>query len=761
MPSPRRAQRITAGIVLLLLLGSLLLPAVSALSVSGKAIRVVGSQRYPDNVQSYSGPLTGESSGFDGDDVGIAILDTGVDDGHPAFRNPIAFYAGAEAQAACQMGPDEDCMIDQHSDGTCYNPDDTHGHGTHVASIALGRGGDGRPRGIASAATLIDVKIASDVGGISADGLVKGINWVIDYNKGKTPCEPNPPVRVISISFDTKEPKNDQNYTRLMDAVRKAHQNDILVVAAAGNCGPGSGDVSLNCAKGGSDKNSITVPGATPEALTVGAVDDQDTVGRGNDEVAGYSSRGPNPAESKDDERWRKPDVVAPGTDIAAACAQTTPSTEPQTGSGMDCEKSGTSMATPHVAGLAAILFQAETYGGDEERPSATKIKDLITSTATDWGEDGWDKDTGYGYVNGYDAVVKAVNRAPRSEFTFSPTEPEVGEAVTFDASVTVDPDDDPIERFIWQISDGTGTIETSGDEVTLDHVFEDSITYTVELQAIDQHGSKDPTPYKRTVRVVEPEPEDTGERPKPIFTSHPKGPRVDTRVLFDANDTSDPDGHSIVKYQWDFDPDGSTFEPEKTLTRGWTHWSFAEPGLHEVVLRVQDETGAQDTYRGTVSVNPALPDRPQVNITNPQEGDEVQAGKVLASWGVQNPTNNFTVVLDGTKEAQLVERQIRLDISEGEHTLRVIAQGPGGKGIAWSNFTAIEDESLTATSNCENGTTDDGECATDDGTGEGPGGAEQAASVPDPSQSNESPGPAVLALLAALAVGALVRRRL
>ena len=98
----------------------------------------------------------------------------------------------------------------------------------------------------------------------------------------------------------------------------------------------------------------------------------RESVSRNDDVVASYSSRGPNPAESTGDTFWRKPDVVAPGSRIAGACASTSPGD--QHGEGLDCDMTGTSMATPHVAGVAALLTA--------QGRSVQRVFDVLKSTA-------------------------------------------------------------------------------------------------------------------------------------------------------------------------------------------------------------------------------------------------------------------------------------------------------------------------------------------------------------------------------------------
>lgn len=792
MPDPSSQRtRAPALVLVILMLASALVPLASGLDVSNKAIRVAGSTTYnPATVQAYAGTSDEGVERFDGAGVAIAILDTGVDNDHPTFKG--ARVHGAELMPVCNDG---DCFQDTDANGDPgHDPDDRNGHGTHVASIALGRGapaqggGPVTPMGVAPGAHLVDVKIANDIGSATTSDIAKGIEWIIDYNEGQTPYGlPVHPVRVITLSLGSLQPKDGddaKDRDAAMEAIRKAYKAGILTVAAAGNCGPGDdSSVSIQC---GSDEedgaNTITSPGAAPEALTVGAVDDQGTVTRNGDKIAGYSSRGPNPANSTDEKFWRKPDVVAPGTAIQAVCH----SSVDQSGrTGQLCTKSGTSMATPHVAGLAAILFQI----GRSVEPSGgytpDQVKQLITTTAEDMGAVGWDPASGYGYLDGYAAVVKAVNDPPEARFTANPLSPEAGEQVVFDASLTSDPDDqDTVERLIWELGDGTAPIEVSGEDRVLEHVFDTPGTYTVELTAVDTRGATDTA--KISIDVKEPPPPDMGSPPDVTLAWTPFKPHLGETIHLDASKSKDPDGDAIVRYEWDLDHISGKFKRDDWTRQPSYNWTPQTTGAHQVAVRVVDERGLASIVVEGLAVLPPPPGPPKVSFTNPQEGDRIQPGTLLASWTVaENPASNFTLFVDGRADQTLDGRKIRLDVTEGNHTLRLIARGPGGTSSAWVNFTASDqplDANDHSASGCEEHTHGDGttetHCGTDgekrcqrhthaDGTTEEhctSGSSRLPTGMVTPSQPSTQdekgiPLPPMMALIAALGA-ALVRRR-
>ncbi|MEV5613326.1 S8 family serine peptidase [Streptomyces sp. NPDC052225] len=239
------------------------------------------------------------AAGYDGKGVKIAVLDTGVDATHADLKGQVAEAKNFSAAA----------------DAT-----DHFGHGTHVASIAAGTGAKsgGKYKGVAPGAKLLNGKVLDDEGYGDDSDILAGMEWAAGQG-----------ADVVNLSLggtDTAE------IDPLEAEVNKLSQEKgVLFAIAAGNEGP----------------NSIGSPGSADAALTVGAVD-------GLDKLADFSSTGPRVGDGA-----VKPDVTAPGVDITAAAAP---------GSVIDQEVgekpagyltiSGTSMATPHVAGAAAILKQ-------------------------------------------------------------------------------------------------------------------------------------------------------------------------------------------------------------------------------------------------------------------------------------------------------------------------------------------------------------------------------------------------------------------
>jgi len=312
-------------------------------------------------IQSGEECLTGK--GFS-----IGIIDTGVDYTHGDLGS---------------------CTSEQFLSGDCgkvvggydflnddNDPMDDNGHGTHVAATAAG---DGVLRGVAYEADIYAYKVLSSAGSGSLSGIISAIERSVDLDQDGIPCEENLDnggirdyLDVISLSLGGRGNPDDP----ASKAIDSASECTVAVVAA-GNSGP--------------NVKTIGSPGTARKAITVGATDDFDT-------IASFSSRGLVEWEDEDGnvKYLLKPDVVAPGVDICAAQWNNAFS-----GSGcLDSEHaaiSGTSMATPHVSGAAALLLQKNPDWNPHE------VKMALRNTAVDIGEP--INAQGYGRVDVSDAV--------------------------------------------------------------------------------------------------------------------------------------------------------------------------------------------------------------------------------------------------------------------------------------------------------------------------------------------------------------------
>jgi subtilisin family serine protease len=264
------------------------------------------------------GAPTAWAAGFDGKGVKVAVLDSGIDATHPDLKDRI------------------DAKKNFTGTGAAGDVMDRAGHGTHVASTIAGSGAEsgGKYKGVAPGARLLVGKVLDDEGMGEDSGIIAGMQWAVAQG-----------AKVVNLSLGAQDtPGTDPLEQAVTDL---SADSGTLFVVAAGNEGPHRGTVGS--------------PGSAEAALTVGAVD-------GKDAIADFSSRGPTADGAL------KPDITAPGVGIIAAKAA-------ESGDGGSATEgyvamSGTSMATPHVAGAAAILAQ--------EHPDWTgrQIKATLTASA-------------------------------------------------------------------------------------------------------------------------------------------------------------------------------------------------------------------------------------------------------------------------------------------------------------------------------------------------------------------------------------------
>ncbi len=268
---------------------------------------------------SYIGAPEVWGNGNTGRGVDVAVLDTGIDAAHPDFADRIAVTQS--------FVPGEDTS-------------DHAGHGTHVASTIAGTGAasGGTEKGVASGASLHIGKVLGNDGKGQDSWILAGMEWAARDQH----------ARIINMSLGVDN--GGDGTDPLSQAVnRLSAETGALFVVAAGNSGP--------------DAYTLGSPGVADAALTVAAVASS---GKQADQLAGFSSRGPRQGD-----HGLKPDLSAPGVAVLAARSQYMAG-----GEGPYLSMSGTSMATPHVAGAAALLAA--------EHPDWTgqQLKDALVSTA-------------------------------------------------------------------------------------------------------------------------------------------------------------------------------------------------------------------------------------------------------------------------------------------------------------------------------------------------------------------------------------------
>jgi serine protease AprX len=306
-------------------------------------------------------------SALDGKGVSVAVIDSGVDPSHPFLKN---------ADGSSAVVKNLKMVCEPLTESTCAPVDagtlDTDllavgGHGMHVNGIVAGRDvtlADGtKMHGAAPGASLVSISTGAVLFIIGADA---ALNWVLENHNAPcgagVPASTCPPIKVTSNSYGPTGGGAFDPNSATVKLQRALVKEGVVTVWANGNDG---GD-------GSEDLSNPPGKDPTPGILSVASYFDQDT-GTRDGTVSDYSSRG----EAGDQSTY--PDISAPGENITSSCRVYLPicstGLDPKEGGDYNTI-SGTSMATPMIAGIVAQLFQAN--------PGATpaQVEAAIESTA-------------------------------------------------------------------------------------------------------------------------------------------------------------------------------------------------------------------------------------------------------------------------------------------------------------------------------------------------------------------------------------------
>jgi len=346
---------------------------------------------WDDDVPAVMDDIALQQFGVNGSGIGIAVIDSGVYQ-HNDLKN--ANNTGSRIVYSESFVPGD------------TSTNDAYGHGTHVAGILAGNGHDSQSgysqhyTGIAPNANIINLRVLDAKGSGTDSRVIAAIQRAIQLKDTYN-------IRIINISLGRGV---FESYTDdpLCQAAEAAWRAGIVVVVAAGNSGR---DNSM----GTQGYATIQAPGNAPDVITVGATKTNGTPSRLDDTVASYSSKGPTLLD-----HIVKPDIVAPGNRIVSLAA---PGSTLVSGllslnvtgnpncvlgicipgpSGKYTRLSGTSMATPIVAGAAALMLQNDPT----LTPDTVKARMMKTAwkgyPSNSWGHDRW----GHGYFSQYDVFT-------------------------------------------------------------------------------------------------------------------------------------------------------------------------------------------------------------------------------------------------------------------------------------------------------------------------------------------------------------------
>ena len=326
------------------------------------------------NVTAVGAPALWEL-GLTGQGAVVAIMDTGVDATHPDL---VASWRGGANSWYDPNG--------QHP----TVPTDVSGHGTATAGVIVGGSAGGTAIGVAPGARWIGVKIFNDRGAASTSAIHKGFQWLLDPDGN--PATADAPD-IVNASWTGSAAGCGLEFQPDLRNLRAA---GILPVFSAGNYGATAG--------------TVLSPANLPEAFAVGSVDNTGLVDPS-------SSRGPSACDQR-----IEPRVVAPGVGVHTTDLY-----------GGYLDASGTSIAAPHVTGVAALLL-----GADPDL-SADRLQSALETTADDLGAPGPDNAYGYGRVDAA-AARRWLATAPDFTVAVSPSAPAVTPGGSATLAVAVAP---------------------------------------------------------------------------------------------------------------------------------------------------------------------------------------------------------------------------------------------------------------------------------------------------------------------------------
>jgi serine protease AprX len=274
------------------------------------------------------------AQGDTGAGVNVAVIDTGID--------PLADFAGRLVDG-----------VDLSGGGNPFQ--DSYGHGTFVSGLIAGNGAssDGTYEGEAPGAGLVSIKVAGATGQIDLATVIEGVGWAISHQVTDN-------IRVLNMSLGSV-PTESTVLNPLDQAVEKAWESGIVVVASAGNDGPGNG--------------TILSPGDDPMVITAGALDDQGSTSPSGDTMTTFSSVGPTNPDG-----WFKPDLVTSGRSVVSlrAPGSTIDTTYPSARIGSaNFVGSGTSFSAAIVSGAAALVI------ADHPTDTPNMVKGTLLGTTT------------------------------------------------------------------------------------------------------------------------------------------------------------------------------------------------------------------------------------------------------------------------------------------------------------------------------------------------------------------------------------------
>jgi serine protease len=491
-------------------------------------------QWHMDN-STYGGISTEEAWQLTSGDsnVIVAVIDTGVayEDYSQVVGGMTVSYYRAPDLAQTSFVPGYDFVNND------THPNDDNGHGTHVTgTIAQSTNNGIGVAGVAFSCSVMPVKVLDKYGSGTYSDIAEGIIWAADQG-----------AKVINLSLG-----GSASSATLESACAYTYNKGVTIVCAAGNDG----------------QPAISYPAAYDAyCIAVGAT-------RFDETRTYYSNYG------------NSLDIVAPGGDLNVdqngdgyadgVLQQTFGSTTNDWGYWF---YEGTSMAAPHVSGVAALLLSYMVASTPDE------VRLALQSTAEDHGLTGWDSEYGWGLVDAYAALNYSI--IPNNPPVANANGPYAGTediSIAFDGSASYDQDGDTL-TYSWNFGDGN-----TGTGATPTHAYTAGGIYAVTLVVNDGKANSEPSTTTAEIAEV---------NDPPVANAGPDQSALTGKTAtFDGSASYDPDG-SITSYNWDFG-DGSTGSGNIV-----TH-VYAAAQIYAVTLTVTDNGGLQDADTASVTVSEA-----------------------------------------------------------------------------------------------------------------------------------------------------------
>jgi subtilisin family serine protease len=412
-------------------------PAVKSVERDQSPIEITQSQTTPWGIDRIEAPTAAATVGASNQSaVQVAVVDTGIDYDHPDLAPNVQWGVNTVGSEPSTTGVEA--------------ADDDNGHGTHIAGTIGALDNDFGVVGVAPKTNLYAVKALDSEGVGSISDFVQGLDRAVKGPDGTIGTADDPDVVSMSLGVE--------NDSRAIREVIDAATEYTTLVAAVGNVGDND-----------SETDEVQYPAKYDDVIAVAATNSAN-------ETTSWSSDG------------SAVEIAAPGVDIRSTYVNDT-----------YAGASGTSMATPHVAGALALAIGNDLADGNRSLTD-TEIRSLLHATADDIEAPGRDRYSGYGIVQA-DELVQG--RTVELALSINETTPTIGQRVSF--TVTRKDTGNPVAANVTL----DNTTLATGDDGRVEYVFDRSDTYTVAATKSDsvreryQPASATVTVEKRSVGLV------------------------------------------------------------------------------------------------------------------------------------------------------------------------------------------------------------------------------------------------------------------